>query len=425
MSENNEMNKNENTKPHSSVKSKDLLAKIICVIFAIFLWFYVVSSQKIIDERKFTAVPIKLERVNMLADADGNKMSVIEGLDYTVDIVLTGTLGELNRLDYDDIIAYVDMSSVTEAGEQILEVNTRIPGSLTVKEMSTSAVSIYVDRTGTRSYEIAVEPVGYSLESGYIMEEPVATPAKVTVSGPLSVLEKISSGKVDVVCGNLTNSIEVKGSVYLVDENDEAVDARYLEFDSGVTVEIPVMQTKNVTLDVEFKHGYHSKGSMPYTITPAYITVKGEPNVIKTIEDPFILTVLDEKEIIGNGKYTTKPIEFKLPRGVEVVNAKDAVVEVNLSNLYTDSIYIDKIKVQNDKNLSYSLTTAGLVVTFRGSTGSLAMLKESGELELEIDISDYIKGAGKETVPAKVIIPDNLSAKVYEIGTYEVDIEIY
>lgn len=412
-----------NDKKSSRHGIKDLRARIICFLFAILLWFYVVSSQTIIDEREFKAVPVKIEQANSLYDEENHKMTVIEGLDYKVDILVTGTLGELNRLDYDDIIAYVDLSGINTAGEKTLEVKTRVPGGVDVKELSTGTVTVYVDRMHTATFDIDVEPDGWSLEEGYNIGEATSEPKTVTVTGPLGVLSEIKSGKVKVNCGHLTNTIEIKGSVYLVDENGEPVDNRYLEYNSDVNVKIPVIQSKEVALDVAFKYGYHNKNTMPYTITPKTITVKGDPNDIKRIEDPFILTVIDEKELTGKDKYILPSIEFDLPEDVEVINASSAVVEINLSNLSTKEITVP-ITVKNDKNLSYRILETEKTVTFRGSRGSLAMLT-ADNVQLNVDISNFNKGSGLDYVPIEVEIYDELTGSVYEVGSYSVQIEIY
>ncbi len=431
---NDESEKKENEK---GVKhgNKDLRARIICLLFAIVLWFYVVSTQTIIDERKFNAVPILMENENLMFDEQGNQMTLIEEREYKVDVVVTGTLGELNRLEYSDIAAYVDLSKVNTPGEQVLEVRTRVSGDVSVKGLSIGTVTVYADRTNAATYDIEVELLDWSKEADYEIGEPELSAQTVEVSGPLNILESIKCAKVGVNCGKLTNSIEVKGSIYLVDEKGNVVDNRYLKYKSDVTVKIPVVQTREITLGIKYKYGFHDTSVLPYTIVPSSITVKGDPAKIKRLEEPFSIAEIDETMIYGtstvNGsaidayKYITEDYDIALPDGVEALNTSSAYVEFDLSNLKTKTVNVgyENVTVINNRNLSYDISKQDIPITLRASGGSLAMINDKN-IKLEADISDFAKGAGNQIVKLNVIIPDELKDSVYAVGEYTTEINI-
>ena len=126
----NEMNGKNAKERVTDNRKKDLTAKIMCLIGAIILWFYVVSSQTIIDEKRFASIPVELISTDVIEDEYG--MTVINGYNDTVDVTVSGVKNELNRLSAEDINAYVDLSQINAAGEYTLDVRTSVPGGISI-----------------------------------------------------------------------------------------------------------------------------------------------------------------------------------------------------------------------------------------------------------------------------------------------------
>ncbi len=410
-----EENKNQN-KPVN--KKNDTGARILCLVGAMLIWFYAVSSQTIIEDTRFASIPVKLMSVDTLEDEYG--MTVISGYDYNVDVTLSGTRSELSRIDADDISAYVDLSQIETAGTYSLDLRVSAPGGVSVKELSANYVDVYVDKRSSKNVEIRINPV-YMIESNYLLGTPEADIETVTVTGPADVLSQITHAQVTVDVGKLTKTVTTTGSIVLYAGSTPVTNPYVKTTQSDVTVVVPVYTEKEVDLAVEFKHGYFNEKNSKITIEPSSIRIKGDPTELDKINTLHITTI-DEKTISATTTSRTAIIE--LPDGIESVYGVDsATVTINQIGVSTREINVKNITVKNPDGLNYSIARDSVNVTLRGGSGSLALVSESN-VSLEADLSYYAKASGRVSVPVKIVLPNSLSSSVYEIGEYTLEFDI-
>ncbi len=416
---------NENVTPETGKQSdkpirrkSDITARIVCVVLALFIWFYAISSQTIIEERRFVSIPVELMGADTLEEQYG--MTVISGYDYNVDVTLSGTRSELSRISAEDISAYVDLSQINAAGEYSLDVRTSAPGGIGLKEISANYVNVYVDKRTQKNVEIRVSPT-YQIESDYSLGTPVTSISSVTVSGPADVLEGITHAQVSVNVGKLTKSVTTSGKIVLYAGSTLVTNPYVKVSETDVTVTIPVYTEKEVPFSVAFKYGYFNEKNSSISITPASLRIKGDPTELEKISSIELLT-LDEKKLTGTTSMTTAAIE--LPDSVENVDRIDsAVVTVTQLNTSTRVINVDNVTVKNPEGLNYQMAEGGLNITLRGSSGSLSLVTESN-ISLEADLGYYKASAGRISVPVKVILPASLQSSVYELGEYTLEFDI-
>lgn len=402
----------------SMSRKNDITARILCVFGAVLLWFYAVSSQTIIEDRRFVSIPVELIAADTLESEYG--MTVISGYDYSVDVTLSGTRSELSKISAENISAYVDLSQISSAGEYSLDVRTSAPGGISVKELSSNYVTVYVDKRSQKSVDIRVNPV-YMIESDYSLGTPETNVETVTVTGPADVLDSITHAQVTVDVGKLTKSVTTSGTIVLYADSTPITNPYVKVSESDVTVRIPVYTEKEVDLSVEFKYGYFNDNNTSITIEPSTIRIKGDPTELEKINSVEIMTI-DEKKLTGTTSTSTAVIE--LPDTVENVSRIDsATVTVTQINTFTRVINVSNISVKNPNGLDYELSEESVNITLRGSSGSLSLVTKSN-IGLEADLSYYSKGAGRVSVPIKVVLPSSLSSNVYELGEYTLEFDI-
>ncbi len=415
----NETNQNNAKVKKANNRNKDLTAKIMCVLGALLLWFYVVSSQTIIDERRFASIPVEITSSEVIETEYG--MTVISGYNYTVDVTVSGVKNELNRLSADDISAYVDLSQINAAGEYTLDVRTSVPGGVSVKELSANYVNVYVDKRSSKPVEIKVNPI-YSIESEYSLGTPSANLSTVMVTGPEDVLDNVAYAQATVDVGRLTGTVTSTGSLVLIGNDGAVISNPYVKLHTtDVIVKIPVYTEKELPLSVGFKYGFYNEKNSNIKIDPQSIVVRGDPAELSKLNTIEVMTI-DEKKMTGVTDSRVAVIE--LPEGVENVNrVENVTVTVTHINTSTRDIYVDNVEFKNPEGLDYSVKQDGINVTLRGSSGSLALVN-ADNVVLTADLSYYSKGSGKVTVPVTVGVPTGLSGSVYELGEYSLEIEI-
>lgn len=399
-------------------KYGDLIAKVLCVLAAIVLWFYVVITDTVTDERTFSGVAVSLKNLDIIEETLG--LSVITGYNATIDITVGGTKSELGRVQADDIKAYVDLKDIAAPGEYTLEVKTSLPGGISASSMSVNYINVYVDKRTTVSVPVKVM-TNYTMESNYTLGTPQVSSETVNVSGPAEELAEIDCARVTLDLGRITKSMSSTGTLELIDKSGAVITNPYIKLQTTeVSVYCPVYTYKEVPLTVSYKYNYYNASNVAITINPAAITIKGDPDALDRINS-VSLTQLDEKKIAGD---LTQTATIVLPDGIENVSGvSTATVSIVHKGTETRDLVVSNIVVTNPNNLNYSLDTASLTVKFRGAYSKLQMLSQSN-IVANIDISYLTNSSGTVEVPVTFTIADALSASVYEIGEYKINVTI-
>ncbi len=398
---------------------QNAIAKVLCVLAAVALWFYVASTNTAIEEKKFTDVPIDIKNVGVLEESFG--LSVISGYDYTVDLTLNGANSDISRLSLDDVIVFVDVSQIEAAGEYSLEVKTALPNGITVGAQSSNYIQVYVDRRTSISVPVVVEPM-YSMESTYELGVPEPSITTVNVSGPAVELEKIKEARVALDLGRINKTLTATGKLVLIDNHGAAITNPYIKLQTTeVSVKIPVYTYKDVPLSVTYKYGYYNNDNVDVRISPASIRVKGEPAALDNLKDIVVLQ-LDEKKITDDG---TRTASIMLPDNIENVSGiRTADIAITHKNTATREIVVSNLSVVNTGSLKYTIDTPSIVVRFRGTRTLLSLLNQNN-VTATIDLGYLNNSSGTVLVPVTISVSSTLAGSVYEIGEYEIAVTIH
>lgn len=401
-----------------SNKYENLIAKILCVLAAVVLWFYVVGTDTNIGETTVSNIPVDIRGLDRIEEDLG--LSIISGYDCVIDVTVRGSKSSINRLNVEDVSAYVDASAITEAGEYTLEVYTTVPNGYTMGGKSVNYISVYVDQRTSVSVPVVVEP-SFTIESAYTLGTPEPSIEMVNVSGPAEELEKIAGAKVSLDLGRVTKTLTATGKLVLVDRNGAPITNPYVRMKtSEVTVRIPVYTTKVIPLAVDYKYGYYNDSNVNVKLTPASITIKGEPDELEKIESLVVLQ-LDEKKITGDA---TLSATIMLPEDVENMSGfRTADVAISHKNTETREIVVPSLTVVNPNNLNYSMETDSINVTFRGPR-SLVSLLNKNNVTATVDLGYLNNASGTVSVPVTISVASVLVGSVYEIGEYKMDVTI-
>jgi YbbR domain-containing protein len=400
-------------------KYENLTAKILCVLTAIILWFYVVITDTTTDEKVFSGIGISIRNIDRIEEELG--LSVITGYDSYVDLTVKGAKTDIYKLSANDISAYVDAREITGPGEYTLEIKTALPSGMSVSSQSTNYITIYVDKRTTKSVRVRVNP-SFAIESNYSMGTPEPSIDMVNVSGPAEVLDEIDSATVSLDLGKVTKTITATGKLELTDKNGSIITNPYVKLQTQeVTVRFPVYTYKEVPLTVSYKYGYYNDSNITVKINPETIRVKGEPEDLENM-DSILLMQLDEKKITGD---MTQTVAIMLSDDVENVSGiKNATVTITHKNTETYDIVVTNITVKNPNNLNYTIDTTSLNVRFRGTSTLLRYLNPNN-IMATLDLGYLNNASGTVSVPVTISVKSDLAGSVYEIGEYKIDVTIY
>jgi YbbR domain-containing protein len=157
--------------------------KLISLVFAITLWFYVTATGK--TEISLT-VPLELRNVPQGMTVVGNVTSVVE-------IRVQGQERVLGDNTFGEKVACILDLSMTKEGENIVRISPddiKRPDGVMVTHMSLSEVKVKLERLVRRSFRLRPRLFGRPA-AGYRVAGVTFSPAKIVVEGPASVMERL------------------------------------------------------------------------------------------------------------------------------------------------------------------------------------------------------------------------------------------
>ncbi|MBQ3126880.1 MAG: hypothetical protein IJC15_07400 [Clostridia bacterium] len=402
-------------------RAQDIIARILCALAAVVLWLYVMSIDSPDHERIFTGVLVNIENETRLAT--NYNMSVISGYENTVSVTVKGKKSDIDKYASSDIIAFVDLSSVSGAGRHVLEVATAPPTGLTVLDVSPNTISVYTDQVASKTVPVDVN-LHYTMESTYGLGIPETNIEQVQVSGPVGVLDTIAYARAELDLGQVTTSMTQRVPLKLVGESGEEITNPYLRCNTtDVLVEVPVYMYKEVPVTVAFKYGYLNSSNADIKITPEKLTVRGDPKVLADF-DHYEALVLDETKITGDYSQRAK---LTLPDGISNVDRIENVT-VEVSHIGTStrelSMLSSRINVKVPQGKGYEFLESVFSFTIRGPEDLVGNFR-SNHMTASIDLSSYSDVVGIVTVPLTIApLSASYADRVYAIGTYHIQVRL-
>lgn len=408
---------NANETANTQEKKHNILPKILSVVMAFILWFYVVTVESPINEEVFKGVPI-----NVIVPTS-NDLSAYSGYNATLDITVSGKKSELNQISAEDFKVTADASSYNTAGRYSVPVHVELPENVTLVDKSINVLSVYLDLKTTVSIPVKVKLTEYILDDGLELageSEIEKSVSEITVSGPKSILDNIESAVATVPLGHVSTSMSASVDLELL-KNDGSVETSPYVTKSvdSVDVKVPVFTSGDLSLGVEFKNGYLNSDNCKVKLDPSHIKVRASIDLLSGL-DKYIISTIDEKAI------TTDKISIPLtlPEGFVSGDSVESV-EVTITHIGTSTktVSADNFDIKNPQKLKYSLNSDSLNVTLRGKD-SLINSITAQDITLTVDLSGQKQGSGTVTLPVTVTVADTYSDSVYELGEYRIAVTI-
>lgn len=397
-------NESEADGSHKNSKSKkhDLIAKILCVVLATFLWFYVIDEQSPTSERTFSDIPVTFANSSKMAEG----FAVISGHNYSVDVVLSGKRSDLNRISSSDILASVDLSGIQSAGEYPLNISIISPSNTAVKSQTPGSLYVYVDKTITRTFEIKCAYTGGTSDNESLILGTL-TPSRnyITVTGPEEEVLKVSHGLVNLSLGVIDKTVRLREKVVLVDANSIEIDNPYIKTDiTDVDVSVPVYKIKEVPVHVNYKHGYFDAGTIKEELYPSTVTIKGPVDLINTVDkietEPFDEQVMESS--------VSLQLACSLPAGVSFYGSETKIsAKFTVDNFSKRTFVINRsnIIIQNPSDeFDFEIINEAVDIQFSGVESYLSGIYP-GTLRVYVDASSITAPGTYKEVPLIISRP--------------------
>lgn len=177
------------------MRFKDILLKnsglkIASLIFAVILWFFVVSRGK--SEVNFE-IPLEFKNIPSSMELTGEVVK-------SIDVRVQGQEGALHNLRSHQINAYIDLSGARE-GESayyITQSNINVPMDAKVSKVSPSTIKVRLEKLLKRDIEVEAHIIGKPAP-GFKIRSLEVTPSTIRIEGLKKELENIKTLKTEPI----------------------------------------------------------------------------------------------------------------------------------------------------------------------------------------------------------------------------------
>ena len=306
----------------------DLVARLICLIFAFVLWIYFVNMN---DDDVTAEIKVTLDVVGKeTLKAETGQM--VYGLDtQEVTIIVKGTNRDIKKYSSSDYKVKVDVSDISGSGKHTLEVKPEIPEDsgikLSVESVQPQNVIIYSDYVATKEVAFEVENVG--ITTPYTLGTISQSTDRVRITGPKAILDTIQKAKfrLSETTPFHTSTTYTGFKLDLCDANGEYVpyDETIITYStSDIRVEVPIYTQKNVAVSILVDGMILD--SDKYSIDPIRATIVGDPTLLLSddMKNYRITISITGEELKAGGTVTRVVSSAELPSGMSF-DGKDSV----------------------------------------------------------------------------------------------------
>ncbi len=369
---------------------------LISIVVALGMWLYVITVVSPGSKATFYNIPVHLEGAGILEE----RGLMVTGVDTTsVNLELSGNRVDLNELNNSNITIKANLASIYDADDEIqLAYSIAYPGNVannafTVESRSPGYITVSVEKIAYKTVPVNVATVG-SVPTGYVAkaEEVAMDYSEIQISGPTSVVDQITQARIEVSLANQTESISQSYRYTLCDALGNPVDSELITVNTKeVSVKIPVQQTKNVKLVVNFVDGGGvTEETVKYELDSDIIQVCGSKAALAELGNELVLGTINLADYANGARI---PFDITLPTGVTNMSAVSRVtVTLRMPELETKTISLQRenVKLINvPEGMEAELVAQELTITVRGPADQISNITAK-------DISAVVDFAGAE-----------------------------
>ncbi|KUO77299.1 MAG: hypothetical protein APF77_19355 [Clostridia bacterium BRH_c25] len=365
--------------------NKDMTIRVLSVMLALLLWFYVITEQNPEITKEIT-IPVRL--INTVFLEKSSMVLVNDPTSYKLILRVKGKKDVLDKLNETTVDATADLEGHRLKGDNFLKININgIPEGVNILTKSMESLKVVLESKVSIQKSVNVNIMG-NPSQGMAAMAPALAPNDVVITGAESQINKIKNVRVDVDIASVKAEVKKILPVRVLDEDNK--DIQGISIDPGtVEVNIPIENTKHVSLEMDLT-GQPAAGYMVRSISiePEEIIITGKQQTLAGIN-----SLKTEKIDITEGTAdVSKEVRFIIPEGVELVNTNEKVsIFIDIEKIVTSEITIDSIEHVNlPEGLELESIQAGMAVTVKAAESLL--LDTSKTIKVYVDLKHATEG---------------------------------
>lgn len=399
-------------------------SKVLSVLIAVCLWFFVVYAIDNEDIKTIHDVPVNIDETSLSSLG----LSVIEGGDATVTVEVSGKRYDIGNLTENDIRIRAALGVVKGAGKYELAVEPVVDSSLpyTVQIKGDSTIWVTFDREISKEIQVTADINGLSVPEDYLLGTVEVSPSTITIQGPEKEVSMISKAVVHTEFSDpLTQSQIIPAEILYLDKEGEVVTSTHVTRNvETADIIIPVKKTVELPLTLSFTNVPNDLDvdELKYTLSNESIWVAAPEDAIKNHYEIMVGNInFEDLDLTQQNVFT---FEVKLPDGfVNVNNIETVVVEFDNSDYTSKYLNLNHFTITNvpPNYVATSATSALNNVKVIGTEAALKNIKAS-DFVVEVNFSDREVQLGQYEMPVSIYAPGK--GTVWAVGSYSAVVNV-
>lgn len=291
--------------------------KILSIVAAFVLWMVVVNVDDPVISRTYTGIPVEVINGDAITD-EGKTFEIVDGSN-SISVIVSAKRSVIEQMSRDFIKATADMKDMTFMDTVPIEVRTtRFSDRIETISARTKNLKVSVEDLARKQLVINIATNG-EVKSGYLLGTITPDVNVLTVSGPESMIGRITTAKAEIDVNGMSSDMSTTAAVKIYDVGGDIVNEPMIDVSvSKIHVKAQILETKDIDILSAVTgvaaEGFGATGGID--CEPATVKIAGAGNVYKNL------------------------MHVIIPEGViSVAGARDNIVQkINISGYLPDNV---------------------------------------------------------------------------------------
>lgn len=388
-----------------------VIVQLVCVLLSFGLWIYVTNIENPIKSYELNKVPVEIKNSDNLKSSG---LTLSPNQNFYVNLKIEGSSQDLFSIDKEDFKISVDLNElVLKKGENKVMVRIEeAPQDIKIKNSTGLIITINTEEYKTKEVPVKSK-INVISKSGYYVATPIFSPEIVLVSGPESLVDRVTSVVAEAEESNAVKTIIKNYIVIPVDNNYKEVTGVQLsqkwveatiEINEGKTVPIKINVIGTIQNDLKLK-------SISSDTTEIGIT--GPKSILDSISEIGTENI-DISQIKDN---TSMEVKLKIPDGILIHNGQNNInVNILVEKKKTKEFTINYSIIGQQEGISIVPDKNNITIEVIGFEDDINNLTEAN-FSAQLDVSQYTKEGEYTKAPTVSLVGVNnvIINKVEEI----------
>lgn len=378
-----------------------VIVQLVCVLLSFGLWIYVTNIENPIKSYELNKVPVEIKNSDNLKSSG---LTLSPNQNFYVNLKIEGSSQDLFSIDKEDFKISVDLNElVLKKGENKVMVRIEeAPQDIKIKNSTGLTIRINTEEYKTKEVPVKSK-INVISKSGYYVATPIFSPDIVLVSGPESLVDRVTSVVAEAEESNAVKTIIKNYTVIPVDDNYKEVIGVQLsqkwveatiEINEGKTVPIKINVIGTIQNDLKLK-------SISSDTTEIGIT--GPKSILDSISEIGTENI-DISQIKDN---TSMEVKLKIPDGILIHNGQNNInVNILVEKKKTKEITINYSIIGQQEGISIVPDKNNITIEVIGFEDDINNLTEAN-FSAQLDVSEYTKEGEYTKAPTVSLVGVN------------------